>query len=1242
MEIRRVLVRDWKGVRSLDLELGPGVNVVHGPNESGKSSLREALRAAFLLPSSQRGKSGLSEARPWGSTRISPRVEVWFRHQDQDWHLTRVFFSKSGCELVRAGRVIAKDDNVFPTLTKHFGDVGIASLWAVQGDVELAAVSPELRPHLAASEVVSPGTAWLEARIREEFDRYWTEAREAPRKILQEARDELARAEREAGNCAQDLEMAQQVTRSVDAADTRLRAARARLDERERRSIDTRSAKERKLELETRQAAIEAETKGCQDDSRWLSHWDVRWKQFLADWDRARAQEQRVAEARARLGETKSFQALEAAKTELAYLRARIRDSLVERVARLEGPDGPSIQKLEERGRILARLSQISTKGRTMLERLHQRKAQELEESNARRRLTEAEQEAARQAEEAELAHGRAEQVLPGLQTELDSIRSTMKRWTAIRASLLDLRQEVLEHQRRVEIARASVEARPERVPTHILEDRRSYLARRLRTFLEQDLQDLDRPPVAESAPEPAGAASPAIAAPAPPRVQTGSPARTLAWILAAAGLASLLLVPVVGLVLLVLGVILFFVAGASAGIGPGGTSTLPSDIAPDLAAPPPPATQEASRATAAERNALLAELATLAGAGVPLDELRAKVPEVAELDRLDRPGLRQALRDLDVSLVRARDLDRADLEERARREADLRVLLSKNPGGALELQLTTLSECEAGFPLGDGQPVEQDTPPWWAWLESEAGERRFDRFERTQAERVAQAKESAAQARLRRTEVAEAGRRSLEPLRLAARETAARLERTRGTIAALRNEVFELWPEANAWRWATSRTEELRALFSDEDEAHLDEGLRLLDSVRDEALREIEQHLQSSGCQDLEEAKTRLEERERARTRLEQFPEPTPQVAVLRPRIPKEELHRDMSLARLESLAHETQARIGPLEAASKQEYEAQVRQRRELETLLEEAPEKTMLEHWKSLTALVRERPEPPLDLPAEPSPTWMEAHRAQDLVAPRRVALAARRAAISTSQTEIVQEIEKQRRILADSATAEAELAQARNDVDSSLAELQRQIGQHEDLRETYGRMVRARERLTALRRKCLDLETQAAAARILNDAMKGAKGELEKDVVGPLRTRMGERLGRLTAGRYRSAQVDQDFKTPGVFRTDGVTSPVESLSLGTREQLVFVSRLCLAELLSERERHLVIFDDSLVHTDPTRLELACRLLEEASTSIQVLVLTCHFDRFESLWDNAQITQLPPPEASVRGAQDPPRAS
>jgi uncharacterized protein YhaN len=75
-------------------------------------------------------------------------------------------------------------------------------------------------------------------------------------------------------------------------------------------------------------------------------------------------------------------------------------------------------------------------------------------------------------------------------------------------------------------------------------------------------------------------------------------------------------------------------------------------------------------------------------------------------------------------------------------------------------------------------------------------------------------------------------------------------------------------------------------------------------------------------------------------------------------------------------------------------------------------------------------------------------------------------------------------------------------------------------------------------------------------------------------------------------------------------------LESLSGGEREQLHLAVRLALAEVLSGGERQLVVLDDVLTATDTARLARVLTILEEAAQRWQIVVLTCHPERYRGL--------------------------
>ena len=61
MWIRRIEVRHCAGIAAGAVDLQRGFNVLHGPNELGKSTLVSALRAAFLLSATSSHASALQD-----------------------------------------------------------------------------------------------------------------------------------------------------------------------------------------------------------------------------------------------------------------------------------------------------------------------------------------------------------------------------------------------------------------------------------------------------------------------------------------------------------------------------------------------------------------------------------------------------------------------------------------------------------------------------------------------------------------------------------------------------------------------------------------------------------------------------------------------------------------------------------------------------------------------------------------------------------------------------------------------------------------------------------------------------------------------------------------------------------------------------------------------------------------------------------------------------------------------------
>jgi energy-coupling factor transporter ATP-binding protein EcfA2 len=92
MRLHRLRAENFAAIRDVDIEFGPGLNVLYGPNDLGKSTLVAAIRLALLLPYS----STHCEPYVGWTGGDDPVVEMTFETEAQRIWRVRKRFGKSG------------------------------------------------------------------------------------------------------------------------------------------------------------------------------------------------------------------------------------------------------------------------------------------------------------------------------------------------------------------------------------------------------------------------------------------------------------------------------------------------------------------------------------------------------------------------------------------------------------------------------------------------------------------------------------------------------------------------------------------------------------------------------------------------------------------------------------------------------------------------------------------------------------------------------------------------------------------------------------------------------------------------------------------------------------------------------------------------------------------------------------------------------------------------------------------
>lgn len=254
-------------------DFAPGISVLAGPNEMGKSTIFRALEAAFLTRHKVTG-AVLEDMRPASSG--EPLVEADFSIGERRYRIRKQFGRGSTAVLsdVTAARVIARNAEAEDELArlvagKHGIDGAFGLVWVRQQRAlakpdpdtdpltgrakdrgELGALNAAVRGEIeaaAAGETLED----IKARTAKALDQLLTPARNAPRK---NGPLDVARTARD--NAQSELEKSE---RAADAAERRLREIAA-IDRQLANLNDPEAAARRRVELADLDARLRQET----------------------------------------------------------------------------------------------------------------------------------------------------------------------------------------------------------------------------------------------------------------------------------------------------------------------------------------------------------------------------------------------------------------------------------------------------------------------------------------------------------------------------------------------------------------------------------------------------------------------------------------------------------------------------------------------------------------------------------------------------------------------------------------------------------------------------------------------------------------------------------------------------------------------------------------------------------------------------------------------------------------------
>ena len=152
------------------------------------------------------------------------------------------------------------------------------------------------------------------------------------------------------------------------------------------------------------------------------------------------------------------------------------------------------------------------------------------------------------------------------------------------------------------------------------------------------------------------------------------------------------------------------------------------------------------------------------------------------------------------------------------------------------------------------------------------------------------------------------------------------------------------------------------------------------------------------------------------------------------------------------------------------------------------------------------------------------------------------------------------------------------------------------------------------LNATRIRAGALEQEANAIRVAYNMIVQVEKEANTQFLQPVVRRVQPYLNRVLPGSQ--IQLGTDMTIEGLQRGT-VKEPFECLSVGAREQLSMIARIAFADLLADEGVDApIILDDALVYADDGRFADALMTLAFAAKRHQIIILTCHEQRYLGL--------------------------
>ncbi|RKX29779.1 MAG: hypothetical protein DRP71_15945, partial [Verrucomicrobia bacterium] len=174
--------------------------------------------------------------------------------------------------------------------------------------------------------------------------------------------------------------------------------------------------------------------------------------------------------------------------------------------------------------------------------------------------------------------------------------------------------------------------------------------------------------------------------------------------------------------------------------------------------------------------------------------------------------------------------------------------------------------------------------------------------------------------------------------------------------------------------------------------------------------------------------------------------------------------------------------------------------------------------------------------------------------------------------------------------------------------------------------YSRETRLVEAIASAKEKSARHLNHGLAARFLVGLIDYRKRAAVRTVLKPLEDQLSATFAEITGDHRRHVFLDENLQVAGIGRKRDESIAFAQLSQGAREQLLLALRAAVALELAKNGPQILILDDVLVNTDATRQENVLDFIQNVAQHVQVLIVTCHAERYRGIGKSIAITHGP----------------